>query len=58
VRGSAGLALDAARHRSLFANFFRRELFAHRLGSASGPAWAFLHPLALLALYDFVFSAR
>ncbi len=44
------------RHRALFANFFRRELFSRYLGSISGFAWAFLHPLALLAVYHFVFT--
>ena len=44
------------RNRALFGNFFRRELFSRYLGSASGLAWAFLHPLALLAVYHFVFT--
>jgi lipopolysaccharide transport system permease protein len=44
------------RHRTLFVNFFRRELFSRYLGSATGLAWAFLHPLALLAVYHFVFT--
>lgn len=44
------------RHRALFTNFFRRELFARYLGSVSGFAWAFLQPLALLAVYHFVFT--
>jgi ABC-type polysaccharide/polyol phosphate export permease len=46
----------STRNRALFANFFRRELFSRYLGSASGLAWAFLHPLALLAVYHFVFT--
>ena len=46
-----------ARDRALFANFFRRELFTRYLGSVSGLAWAFLHPLALLAVYHFVFTS-
>jgi ABC-type polysaccharide/polyol phosphate export permease len=45
-----------ARDRALFRNFFRRELFSRYLGSVSGMAWAFLHPLALLAVYHFVFT--
>ncbi len=45
-----------ARHRTLFVNFFRRELFSRYLGSVSGFAWAFLHPLALLAVYHFIFT--
>ena len=43
-------------YRTLFVNFFRRELFSRYLGSATGLAWAFLHPLALLAVYHFVFT--
>lgn len=55
---SVAVAFGAAtsRHRALFANFFRRELFARYLGSVSGLAWAFVHPLALLAVYHFVFT--
>ena len=37
-------------------NFFRRELTTRYLGSISGLAWAFVHPLALLAVYHFVFT--
>lgn len=50
--GSQGLV----RHRALFVSFFRRELFSRYLGSVSGLAWALLHPLALLAVYHFVFT--
>ncbi len=46
-----------ARDRALFANFFRRELFTRYLGSISGLAWALLNPIALLAVYHFVFTA-
>lgn len=49
-------ATPFARHRALFANFFRRELFSRYLGSISGLAWAFVHPLVLLAVYHFVFT--
>jgi len=49
-------AVGFARHRALFVNFFRRELFSRYLGSISGLAWALLHPLALLAVYHFVFT--
>ncbi len=49
-------APQLARQRALFSNFFRRELFTRYLGSVSGMAWAFLHPLALLAVYHFVFT--
>jgi len=47
---------DARRSRALFANFFRRELTTRYLGSISGLAWALVHPLALLAVYHFVFT--
>jgi len=50
-RGAAG-----ARDRALFANFFKRELTTRYLGSTTGIAWALLHPLALLAVYHFVFT--
>ena len=50
-------AVARSRERALFANFFRREFFARYLGSVSGLAWAFLHPLALLAVYHFVFTS-
>jgi lipopolysaccharide transport system permease protein len=55
-RASPGATGDYARHRTLFRNFFRRELFSRYLGSVTGLAWAFLHPLALLAVYYFVFT--
>jgi lipopolysaccharide transport system permease protein len=53
-------AVDAnrgARQRALFKNFLRRELHSRYLGSISGLAWALLHPLALLAVYQFVFTS-
>ena len=46
----------SGRDRALFANFFRRELTTRYLGSVTGLAWALLHPLALLAVYYFVFT--
>lgn len=52
----SGMSPRFAQSRALFSNFFRRELFARYLGSVSGLAWAFLHPLALLAVYHFVFT--
>src|SRR5260370_23556470 len=55
-RREASPAASFARHRALFANFFRRELFSRYLGSISGLAWAFVHPLVLLAVYHFVFT--
>ncbi|MCC6194316.1 MAG: ABC transporter permease [Burkholderiales bacterium] len=44
------------RDRALFANFFRRELRTRYLGSVTGLAWAFIHPLVLLVVYHFVFT--
>ncbi|MCW5590721.1 MAG: ABC transporter permease [Burkholderiales bacterium] len=44
-------------NRWLLASFLRRELSTRYAGSASGAAWAILHPLALLAVYGFVFTA-
>ncbi len=43
-------------HRWLLASFLRRELGTRYAGSVSGAAWALLNPLALLALYAFVFT--
>ena len=48
---------SVARHRALFQNFLRRELSVRYLGSYAGLAWALLHPLALLAVYHFVFTS-
>jgi ABC-type polysaccharide/polyol phosphate export permease len=45
-----------ARNRALLRNFFLRELKTRYLGSATGFAWALLHPLALLGVYWFVFT--
>jgi lipopolysaccharide transport system permease protein len=45
-----------ARNRALLRNFYRRELSSRYLGSITGLAWALLHPLALLAVYHFVFT--
>ena len=44
------------RNRALFTNFFKRELTTRYLGSITGLAWALIHPLALLAVYHFVFT--
>jgi lipopolysaccharide transport system permease protein len=46
----------AARNRALFANFLRRDVTTRYLGSFTGLAWALIHPLALLAVYHFVFT--
>jgi ABC-type polysaccharide/polyol phosphate export permease len=45
-----------ARGRALFAQFVRREATTRYLGSAAGLAWALVHPIALLAVYHFVFT--
>jgi ABC-type polysaccharide/polyol phosphate export permease len=52
ARGADG----ARRDRALFAHFLKREITTRYLGSATGLAWALLHPLALLAVYHFVFT--
>jgi ABC-type polysaccharide/polyol phosphate export permease len=56
---TASLAAAGAagrRNRALLHNFFRREIRTRYLGSATGLAWALVHPLALLAVYHFVFT--
>ena len=55
-RGVARVTERGARERALFRNFFRRELFSRYLGTFTGLAWALVHPLALLAVYSFVFT--
>lgn len=45
------------RERALFANFVSREIRTRYLGSATGLAWALVQPLALLAVYHFVFTS-
>ena len=50
------IARTGTRNRALARNFFRRELTSRYLGSVSGLAWALVHPLALLAVYHFVFT--
>jgi ABC-type polysaccharide/polyol phosphate export permease len=49
-------ASAGARARALYRNFLRRELFTRYLGSVTGLAWAFVHPLVLLVVYHFVFT--
>ena len=51
-----GRAAVVPRDRALFVNFFKRELTTRYLGSSTGLTWALLHPLALLAVYHFVFT--
>lgn len=43
--------------RWLFLNFLRREINDRYIGSFSGLFWILLQPLALLAIYAFVFAA-
>jgi ABC-type polysaccharide/polyol phosphate export permease len=54
--GAAPPPAPGARERALFANFVRREITTRYLGSVTGIAWALLAPLALLAVYHFVFT--
>lgn len=54
--GRVGGLLPGPRDRALLANFLRRELTTRYLGSVTGFAWALLSPLALLAVYYFVFT--
>ena len=61
IAGAPPSAVPASRRiagtgRVLFANFFRRELTTRYIGSATGLVWALIHPLALLAVYHFVFT--
>jgi lipopolysaccharide transport system permease protein len=45
-----------ARWNWLLLSFARREFLTRYAGSVWGLAWAFLHPLAQLAIYAFIFS--
>ena len=54
--GRVGGLLPGPRDRALLANFLRRELTTRYLGSVTWFAWALLSPLALLAVYYFVFT--
>jgi ABC-type polysaccharide/polyol phosphate export permease len=60
MRSPSHAAVPAAsagvRARALYRNFLRRELFTRYLGSVTGLAWAFVHPLVLLVVYHFVFT--
>ena len=53
---AAAFSVRGARDRALLANFFKRELTTRYLGTTTGLAWALLHPIALLAVYYFVFT--
>jgi hypothetical protein len=52
----AGGRAHGPRALDLFAQFFRREATTRYLGSVTGLAWALVHPIALLAVYHFVFT--
>lgn len=45
------------RHRWLLVSFTRREVLNRYAGSAAGLGWALAHPLAMLAVYGFVFTS-
>jgi homopolymeric O-antigen transport system permease protein len=59
TKASPGSKIAVGRHRdrALLVNFFKRELTTRYLGSGPGLAWALVHPLALLAVYHFVFTS-
>ncbi len=46
----------ARRNWVLFSNFYRREITNRYLGSGVGLLWALVHPIALLVVYEFVFT--
>lgn len=49
-------SLTATPVRRLWWQFFRRDLAGRFAGSSFGTGWALIQPVALLALYDLVFS--
>lgn len=53
---TAGAILFPWSHRWLLWSFTRREILDRYTGSIAGFAWALAHPLALLAIYAFVFT--
>jgi ABC-type polysaccharide/polyol phosphate export permease len=53
---SAAAILFPWSHRWLLWTFTRREILDRYSGSFAGAAWALAHPLALLAIYAFVFT--
>jgi homopolymeric O-antigen transport system permease protein len=50
------LYADVVRYPDLFMNIFRRELHGKYRGSIFGLFWTLINPLALMAVYTFVFS--
>jgi len=52
-----GAVLRLYRHRNLIKNFVKRDLQARYKGSAIGLFWSVVHPLVMLVLYTYIFSA-
>jgi ABC-type polysaccharide/polyol phosphate export permease len=50
------LYADLLRYPDLFANLFRRELYARYKGSLLGVGWTLVNPLVLVGVYTLVFS--
>jgi len=57
ARLPAPAGASSRRLAALWRNFFSREIRQRYLGSVTGLAWALVHPLALLAVYHFVFTS-
>ena len=57
AEGTSAQPSRAATGRRLFQQFVRREATTRYLGSVTGLAWALVHPIALLAVYHFVFTS-
>ena len=55
-RTRAGPPTAWRRNAVLFSNFYRREITNRYLGSGVGLVWALVHPIALLLVYQFVFT--
>jgi lipopolysaccharide transport system permease protein len=52
-----GGVIGLYRHGALIRNFVKRDLQARYKGSAIGLFWSILHPLVMLVLYTYIFSA-
>ena len=52
-----GGVLGLYRHGALIRNFVKRDLQSRYKGSAIGLFWTVVHPLVMLILYTYVFSA-
>ncbi len=52
-----GAVLGLYRHGALIKNFVKRDLEARYRGSAVGLFWSVVHPLVMLVLYTYIFSA-